>query len=283
MLSLGEFKFEVSAAAYSRLDRLGVYRWEEQARIGRLPANQFVGPGLQTIDLDGTIYATFTGSIDQVAKMRAIAGQGAPLMIVDGVGRTWGRWVILEARETGTFFFDDGVPKRIEFALRLAQYGEDGGEDEPGRGGDDATGEYEADLEGDPAGESEIDGGAGFDDQPTDAAFDPDREFSGESIDPDNPGDLVSDADLAGDGLDVFAAGDGIIEPDGFNDSFAAGADVEDDFVFGAVAGLRENLLDVADFAFAVSAGVSEIFGPSGRGGTLIRATGGRGDIFRGR
>lgn len=126
MMALGAFRFSVSTAAYQSLTRSTAYRWPSQDRIARHPALQFVGPGEETVDLDGTVYPQYRGGLAQVDAMRAEAETGTPLILIDGRGRFWGRYAITAIQETQTVFFDDGAPRKIDFRLSLARYGRDG-------------------------------------------------------------------------------------------------------------------------------------------------------------
>ena len=126
MLALGEFRFEIETLAYQKLALSQSWRWPEQARITREPALQFVGPGVREINLDGVIYPSFKGGIGQIETMRDMADEGVPLMLVDGLGRVWGRFVIEELSDSRTVFADNGQPRREDFAIKLKSYGEDG-------------------------------------------------------------------------------------------------------------------------------------------------------------
>jgi len=119
------YQFTLSTAAYQGLRRAAEHRWPAQERIGRAPARQYVGPGAETIDLEGTVYPYFRGGMGQVAGMRDIAGLGRPLRLVDGRGKNWGRWCIERIEETHTVFDGNGDPRRIDFRLTLGRYGED--------------------------------------------------------------------------------------------------------------------------------------------------------------
>ena len=46
LMKLGEYTFSIDSAAYQSLSRTTEFRWRSQARVGRLPAQQFIGPGL---------------------------------------------------------------------------------------------------------------------------------------------------------------------------------------------------------------------------------------------
>lgn len=126
MMVLGPFRFALTTAAYQKVWRNASFRWQEQDRIGRKPAAQFTGGGLQTLDLEGVVYPHFRGGAGQFELMRRLAGMGEPLPLVSGRGQIMGRWTILAVDETNTVFFQDGSAKKIEFKLTLREYGEDG-------------------------------------------------------------------------------------------------------------------------------------------------------------
>lgn len=125
MMALGTFRFGVNRASYQSLTRTARYRWAQVARAGRAPASQFLGPDVEELRLDGVIYPHFRGGLRQVEAMRAVAGLGEPMMLVDGLGWVLQRWCIVEVRETKTLFMADGAPRQIEFGLGLQSYGED--------------------------------------------------------------------------------------------------------------------------------------------------------------
>ena len=125
MLALGDFRFGLDTAAYQELVRATEYRWAATARVGRRPARQFVGVGEETVTLAGTIYPHYRGGLGQVAAMRAAAEQGEPLRLVTGAGAVMGLWVIHRVEETQRAHWADGSPRRQDFRLELAAYGED--------------------------------------------------------------------------------------------------------------------------------------------------------------
>lgn len=127
LMRLGGFRFSLHTAAYQQLHRVTGYRWNSQERVGRLPGQQYLGPGEDTITLSGVIYADFQANnpIARLNAMRAEAGMGKPLMLVDGTGHIWQRWVIQQIEETQRTLFPDGSPRLVEFRLQLSRYGED--------------------------------------------------------------------------------------------------------------------------------------------------------------
>ncbi|WP_449221142.1 phage tail protein [Tistrella mobilis] len=126
MLALGEFRFSIATAAYQTLRRAAGYRWAAIDRIGRRPALQWIGPGAETIDLDGIIYPHYRGGLGQVPRLRALAAAGTPQVLVSGLGEVLGRWVVTSVEESGTRHIPEGAPLRIDFRISLSIYGDDG-------------------------------------------------------------------------------------------------------------------------------------------------------------
>lgn len=126
MMALGCYRFSLDSAAYQELRRSNAYRWQAQGRLQRLPAQQFLGPGNETLDLKGVIYPQYRGGFKQLDVMREQAGKGEPLLLVDGLGFIWGQWVVQQVDETRSMLITNGQPRKLEFQLRLIRYGEDG-------------------------------------------------------------------------------------------------------------------------------------------------------------
>ena len=125
MMALGTFRFGVNRASYQMFTRDAAYRWAKQDRLGRDPALQYLGPDAEEITLEGVIYPHFKGGLRQMELMRAVARQGVPMMLVDGLGFVWQRWVITRVSETKSLFLADGAPRSIEFNVTLRAYGSD--------------------------------------------------------------------------------------------------------------------------------------------------------------
>lgn len=125
MMGLGGFRFGVNTAAYQTFRRSAGWRWEQLDRTGRAPALQFLGRDSDEISLEGVIYPHFKGGLRQVELMRLVADRGEPMILVDGLGWIWERWVITTVEETKGVFMADGAPRKIEFAITLKAYGQD--------------------------------------------------------------------------------------------------------------------------------------------------------------
>ncbi|MBN2740063.1 MAG: phage tail protein [Rhodobacteraceae bacterium] len=125
MMALGAFRFGVNAGSYQTFRRSAEWRWEKLDRAGRAPVLQYLGPDADEITLEGVIYPHFKGGLHQVELMRAQAALGAPMMLVDGLGWVWERWVITGVEERKSVFLPGGAPRKIEFTVRLRAYGAD--------------------------------------------------------------------------------------------------------------------------------------------------------------
>ncbi len=125
MMALGSYRFSLDTAAYQEFVRTTRYRWQQQARVGRKPAHQFVGLGQDDIELIGVIYPHYKGGLGQLQTMRNEAGKGKALLLVDGLGYIHDEWCILEIEEKQKVFERGGLPLKQEFRLRMTAYGED--------------------------------------------------------------------------------------------------------------------------------------------------------------
>jgi len=123
-MALGSFRFGVGQANYQSFSQAARYRWEQVNRVGAAPAAQFAGPDVQSVTLEGVFHPHYHGGLSQMRQMRAIAGFGNPLMLTDGLGFVWNRWVVVSIEETQTYLLSDGAPRQIAFTIELESYGE---------------------------------------------------------------------------------------------------------------------------------------------------------------
>jgi phage protein U len=125
LYQLGSFQFDLPNGVPQTVDRTSAYRWEEQGRLLRDPAQQFLGPGTQEITLDGVMYPGFSGRQATMDTLRNLARDGKPVMFTDGLGKVYGKWVIKTLREGKGTFAPGGGAREINFSVSLAFYGED--------------------------------------------------------------------------------------------------------------------------------------------------------------
>ncbi|MCY7295090.1 phage tail protein [Alteromonas sp. a30] len=123
MLRIGEYEFSLETAAFQQFQQSVGFDWAEQQRIGNHSALQYLGQGKKEIALPGVIYPEYRGGYDQIRKMEAEAGKGKPLQLHTGSGSILGLWIITSVSETSSIFYKNGVPRKIEFSLKLTYFG----------------------------------------------------------------------------------------------------------------------------------------------------------------
>ncbi len=91
MMALGPFLFSVDTANYDRLQRSAKYNWASKDRITYSgkgtqmvggPSLQYMGPGEETMQLNGTFYPQYRGLRVAPSLLRLIASLGYPMPIV---------------------------------------------------------------------------------------------------------------------------------------------------------------------------------------------------------
>ena len=132
LYQFGEFQFNLQDGAPDDLSRDLQWRWPSQGRILRKPALQFMGPGSDRITLAGVLYPGSTGRQSTIDQLRQIGDLGEPQMLVDGLGRVYGRYALIGIQETRSVLMDNGAARKIEFDVTLLEYGEDTDEAFPG-------------------------------------------------------------------------------------------------------------------------------------------------------
>lgn len=131
LIGLGPYRFATSSLSIHKLDRKWAYRWEAQQRIGRRPAMQFLGPGEESVQLDGVIYPHYMGGFGQLMQMREAASRGDFFALASGAGNAigvyHGRWCIRNISDAQSYFHKSGAPLKVEFQIDLVAYGGDFG------------------------------------------------------------------------------------------------------------------------------------------------------------
>ncbi|WP_197026528.1 phage tail protein [Hylemonella gracilis] len=112
------FVFSLPTLAFQQLEHQIAWRHANNERVGARAASQFLGPGEEAITLTGLVLPGF-GKRLALDSLRFMADTGAGYVLVDGLGRIYGRFVIVELRQTGTVFNQLGQPSRIEFSIAL--------------------------------------------------------------------------------------------------------------------------------------------------------------------
>lgn len=125
LMSLGLFTFGLDTAPFDTLKRSTAQRWASKDRIGRLAAQQWVGPGEDTITLDGVLMPELTGGTESLDKLREMAAAGKAWILTAGTGEILGRWIITQVEETRSALLGNGLARKIAFSLSLKAYDDD--------------------------------------------------------------------------------------------------------------------------------------------------------------
>lgn len=122
LMSLGQFLFKTSTLAFQEIQRQRAWNYADNAIAFGRAKKQFMGAGEDTVTLPGLIYEEYGfGSrfaLDEVASM-ADTGQGFVLM--DGSGYLYGVYVINSIDETKSILLDNGVPRKVDYTLKLSR------------------------------------------------------------------------------------------------------------------------------------------------------------------
>ncbi len=125
LLQLGNFKFASGYANLESLERTSDYRWAQQDRILREPAQQFIGVGSDSITLSGLLVPAYQTDKDPISSLRDMASKGDPYLLTSGFGKVYGDWVITQIKHTGTDLDASGKAGWVTFNLSLKAYGDD--------------------------------------------------------------------------------------------------------------------------------------------------------------
>jgi len=121
LMCLGQFVWGINTLAYQELQRSNSYNWASNNRVGQRPARQYVGPGDETISLTGWISPELCGDATSLDRLRLMAEQGTPYVLVDATGTVFGLYVIEQIDETGSIFGIDSKPRKIDFTVNLTR------------------------------------------------------------------------------------------------------------------------------------------------------------------
>lgn len=121
LMALGLFVFEMGTLPYQELQRRRDWRHERSARVGVRPATQFLGPGEDTITLQGTLIPELAGKASSIDQLADMADEGDDLALVDGDGNVFGYFVITAIDDRRSVFLDNGIARKIDFAIDLAR------------------------------------------------------------------------------------------------------------------------------------------------------------------
>lgn len=125
LMSLGDFKFQITTAAYSQLTKKWEWNWSQQALIGSTDALQCVGKSSNAISLTGQVAPTLLSvGTGQVQTLADLGDTMEPKLMVSGEGDVLGYWAIKSLQEVGSRFIKGGAPRQQTYQMELLYYGD---------------------------------------------------------------------------------------------------------------------------------------------------------------
>lgn len=123
MLALGMFVFMRQTLPHQTMQRESDYRWPSNSRIGKRDALQFLGGRGKHHACRCALSRTDRRKLT-MTTLRLMAEEGRAWPLLDGTGMIYGMYVISRVSETGSIFFADGTPRKIDFTLSLTRVDE---------------------------------------------------------------------------------------------------------------------------------------------------------------
>lgn len=113
MMIYGMFVFTLRTAPYQQLRHSQAWRHVKNDRVNQSAAWQYIGPGDDTITLDGVLYPEITGGRWSLSALEAIGFAGRPWPLIEGDGQIYGMYLMTQLERGKTEFDRYGNPKKL--------------------------------------------------------------------------------------------------------------------------------------------------------------------------
>lgn len=121
LYSLSFIEFEVAPLNVHEVGRSAGADFAEKPILGRRPAFEFMGASAEEITFRGKLFPAALGGLDEWRSLQTMRAEGQPQHLFRGDGEVLGWFVITGLEETGRFLDAKGVPREIEFEVRLRE------------------------------------------------------------------------------------------------------------------------------------------------------------------
>lgn len=125
LMALGQFIFMPATLSFIEIQRQRSWNFSENA-IARGPAQkQFIGAGADLVTLPGIVVQEHgIGNRLCIDELAAMADTGQGFVLIDGSGYMYGVYIIKDIDETRSILLFEGVPRKIDFTLKLERVDE---------------------------------------------------------------------------------------------------------------------------------------------------------------
>lgn len=121
LYALGSVVFEVAPLNVDQVERSSGADFAEKPILGRRPGFEFMGPQAQELTFQGKLFPEAQGGEEEWRELEQIQSTGAAQHLMRGDGLVMGWFLVVGLRETGRFLNGQGVPRMIEFEIRLRE------------------------------------------------------------------------------------------------------------------------------------------------------------------
>lgn len=121
LYALGSIVFEVAPLNVDQIGRTAGADFAEKPVFGRRPGFEFVGAAAEEITFQGKLFPAALGGLDEWAELQQLRLTGAAQHLIRGDGEVLGWYQIVGLQDTGTALDAAGVPRVVEFEIRIRE------------------------------------------------------------------------------------------------------------------------------------------------------------------
>lgn len=121
---LGDIRFNL-ITYFDGLNASSKVDYAEHATIEGKPKLQYIGEGLETINIKLNFHTSFCNPSQELKKLKAAMAEYKPLAFIFGNGEYKGNYVIEEITSEVSQTFKEGTPMGIDVELKLKEWVKD--------------------------------------------------------------------------------------------------------------------------------------------------------------
>lgn len=119
LMTLGMFVFGMDTVPYDDLVRRVSWRHGDSERFQARAASQFLGPGEDSVIINGLIVPEIAGTYSSLDTLRAMGDTGDSWQLLDGLGRVLGQYRLESVEEGHRGIMAGGIPRGKAVSIEL--------------------------------------------------------------------------------------------------------------------------------------------------------------------